>query len=188
MNNPLKDKVRPIYTELQGYLSQAPELRLPSDTSRDESLWNNFHKTLDELHELTDNDYDKFKIPLTQSSSGEYHYMDISSYRSNLGGLINRLYGECFSDEISPLGGVPNTIIQQTQSQSQTTLIQVVLDISSKIEKRLLETQSKAEKSFLEKLKAQLPNITSAVQALGMILNLANQAGVDISTLHKIFS
>lgn len=181
-----KEKIRPIYTRLQGYLDQAPKLINPYDNTDDESLWIDFHKTLEELKELTQKNYTKFTIPLEPAYSGG-NLMKISSYRAKLSGLINELYGEYFSDEISPMGKVPTTIIQQSQTQSQSTLIQLIVDISSKIEKGILDTEDQNEKDFLGKLKENLPTITNAIQLIGLMLNLANQYGISIFSLNKFF-
>ena len=52
-----RGKIRPIYSELQGYLSQMPTV----STSRAKELWLQPNKAIDELTEISGKDYSRFK-------------------------------------------------------------------------------------------------------------------------------
>ena len=56
-----KEKIRPIYSELQGYLSQTP-LPDKSDIIHDASVWKQYNESIDELNEVTTKDYSRFRI------------------------------------------------------------------------------------------------------------------------------
>jgi len=75
----MKEKVRPIYEELQGYLSQAPTIK---DVSylRDAPLWQQFNRCFDELTSLTKNDLSRFK--LNPSADDDSQYFLNTEYRS----------------------------------------------------------------------------------------------------------
>lgn len=180
-----KEKIRPIYSELQGYLSQAP-LAEKSGYLYRSLLGDQFNTTIDELNNLTGKNYDKFKVNVVRDESGTH--VRTSEYRSQLNGLIMRLYAEYFKDEASPFGGSPNMIVSQTQLQSQSAQIQMVLDFQSLIDKKLYSAKlEEKEKTFLEKIKSALPSIKSAVELIKLIISVAKSLGMDINQVANIF-
>ena len=67
----MEEKIRPIYSELQGYLSQAPKLESTIDRSTYSTLWTQVNNTIDELNKASAKNYDGFKInPETQEQKG----------------------------------------------------------------------------------------------------------------------
>jgi len=57
-----KEDIRPIYSELQGYLSQAPNGKIELITyTKGKGLWEQVNETIDELSKITGNDYSRFK-------------------------------------------------------------------------------------------------------------------------------
>ncbi len=95
----MKNDVRPIYFELQGYLSQAPQREMGAIF--DERVWNQHNETIKELEAVTGKTYDKYKI--TPERWGDKLRVTVQVYRTILGGLISRLHGEYFPDELSPI-------------------------------------------------------------------------------------
>ena len=93
-------EVKPIYFELQGYLSQAPEREKGVIFER--QVWQQHNQTVEEVEKITGKKYDRYKI----QPAGNYAMgpgVTVQAYRTILGGLISRLHGEYFPDEISPI-------------------------------------------------------------------------------------
>jgi hypothetical protein len=99
----MKDQIRPIYFELQGYLSQAPEREKGSIFEKE--VWIQHNQTIDELEKVTSKKYDRYRIhPETVNWNGVARQtITTQAYRTILGGLISRLHGEYFPDEKSPI-------------------------------------------------------------------------------------
>jgi len=179
----MKEEVRPLYNELQGYLSQAP-----SETSREtelfeESIWGQFHTTISELNTLTGKNYDKFRVkPL---EGGRSQFVRVSEYRTKLGGLISRLYGEYFGDEPAPFSGMPSTIVTQYQHQSQN--VQILLEIQGSIDKILPMVESQTERSFLQKIKGSLSSVRNIRELLNLILTTGSSMGLTLEQISKLF-
>jgi hypothetical protein len=184
MTTEMKEKIRPIYSELQGYLSQAPSGKTSS--IHHEECWNLYNQTLDELQKATNRDYKKFHISPVKGM-GEIDFIDVGVYRQKLGGLISRLHGEYFSDEIPPFSGMPSTVITQNQQQVQS--VQMFLDIQSKIieSSRQFDEGSK-ERKFIDKLKGSLSTVSNVTDMIKLCMKLAEEFGIGIAALLKIFS
>jgi len=183
-----KETIRPIYMELQGYLSQAPK---PTDRMEiyEETFWNQLNNAITLLNEITGNDYRRFCIePKFESDLG--NMIDLNAYRLKLGGLINNLYGQYFADEVEPFSGKPSTIInqQQSQSQHQEVFVKILFDIRDKIDEQLpMVADGSPEKSFLNKLKDSLSSISSIAGLLNTIFTLASQYGLSMEQLSTFF-
>ena len=101
----MKEIVKPIYFELQGYLSQAPERE--KGYIFEEQVWIQHNKTIDELEKNTGKEYTRYRINPTDSEAFggvTRKQITVQAYRTVLGGLISRLHGEYFPDESSPIG------------------------------------------------------------------------------------
>lgn len=183
-----KETIRPIYMELQGYLSQAPK---PTDRMEvyEDTFWNQLNNAVTLLNKTTGNDYNRFTIePKYETGLGKF--IELNSYRLKLGGLINNLYGQYFADEVEPFSGKPSTIInqQQSQSQHQEVFVKILFDIRDKIDEKLPTlADGSPEKTFLQKLKDSLSSISSIAGLLNTLFTLANQYGVSIDQLSTIF-
>lgn len=136
----MKDKIRPLYSELHGYLVEAP---LATDVSSyDTILVENLNKLIDKISAITTEKYERFKVRIISARTTLPGYstpadFQIQEYRSHLSGLIANLHGQFFSDEPPPFSGMPNTVINATQMQSQSVDIQLILTIQSKIDEQL---------------------------------------------------
>lgn len=193
MKTDISLKVYPIYCELQGYLDQAP--RKDSGSIREKSIWEQLHQTIDELNAITGNSYDKFKTEIKSSPTGfrdggYYSYIDVDSYRTKVGGLINKLYGEYFSDEQKPFSNVPSTIINasqtqlQAQEQHQSVLVDIAIMIAEKKHEYAIGTP---ERNFLDKITEYLKSAKDVKQIVFDIVSLAAATGVSLEFLKKIF-
>jgi len=180
-----KEKIRPLYSELQGYLSQAPIDKTPNETVWDKSLWEQYNDSIKLLSETSNDDHSRFLIKPEIGDLGPFIY--ISSYRQKLGGLISNLHGKYFSDEQAPFSGMPSTIISQSQQQDQS--VQMYLNIQSKIDHALRDVENGSqEKGFLEKFKNTLSTASNVNELFKLCFNLAKEYGIGISTLLRFFS
>jgi hypothetical protein len=179
-----KEKIKPLYSEFQGYLSQAPDSKNPNDTIFNESLWNQYNETLDLLRGISGEDYSRFKIQPEKDEDITFIY--IATYRQKLSGLISHLHGRYFSDELPPFSGMPTTVITQTQQQNQS--IQMLLEIQDQIDKKIADLPEESkERKFLEKFKGTLGSISNVTQLLSQMFKIAKDFGLDINSFMKIF-
>lgn len=179
-----KNRIKAIYGELQGYLSQTPKPNSPTDIFATNSSWERYNKAIEELSKITGGDYMRFLIrPKRQDG---YEIVHIEDYRQALNGFINTLHAQYFAEEPQPFGGSPTTVISQTQYQSQS--IQMLLDFQSKIDKTLQGLQEDSpKKKFLEKLKGSLSTIKNVTDLFSLVLKLAKDFNLKMSDLASIF-
>jgi len=185
----MKEQVRPIYSELQGYLSQAPA----GDKGLifEASIWEQHNQTIDELNTVTGKNNDRYKVEVRSIDWKRTmrRVIDSQSYRIKLGGFISRLHGEYFSDEPPPFSGMPSTMITQHQIQNQATYVQILLDLQSKIDEKLQEYKEESkEKTFLEKIKNSLSRVGNIVELIGLILRTGKELGLTVEQILKMFS
>src|SRR3972149_1291589 len=187
MERIVKNKIRPLYAELQGYLTEAPAVKYNYDHIDTASVWPQYNQAISELINKTNiKKYGRFKITPLSSQTLEA-FVRVLDYRQKLGGLIARLHAEYFFDEPAPFSGMPSTIIQQTQSQSVD--IQMLLTIQSKIDEQLSKfPDGSPEKSFLQKLKTSLTGIKDVTQLIAQLISAAKSTGLTVEELTKIFS
>jgi hypothetical protein len=189
MDNKEKQKIKPIYAELQGYLSQAPSISDKSRIFNDMTLAQQVNSSIKELNEVFEENYDKFSIEeKTIEWNGRYRkVIEIKSYRTKLGGLIARLHGKYFSDEPAPFSGMPNTVINQTQNQSQSVQIQILLETQSIIDNALHNVEKGSdEENFLNKIKDSLSSVKSVTELISLILSSAKEFGLSVVEILKI--
>lgn len=186
MSDELQKNIRSIYSELQGYLAQAPSLDKAAYL-RDSSLWEQLNSCIDELQTLTKENYSKFK--LSPQPDDDSQYVLNTEYRSKLNGLIMRLHGKYFANEQTPFSGSPSTVVSQTQAQIQSAQVSILLEFQSFIDKKLYSAELKEdEKSFLQKIKNNLPTVKTTIELVNLILQTARSLGLDIGQVIKLFS
>lgn len=186
MSIAIKNKIRPLYSEFQGYLSQAPTASSSTDSISDETMWNQYNEALKLLSDATEKDYSRFNIEPKSSRTSSGSYVRVNTYRQKISGLISNLYGEYFSDEIPPFSGMPSTVITQTQQQSVS--IQIVLDIQSKIDEILPKVESGSkEESFLKKFKSILSSISNVNELVSKCMKLAHEFGLNVQDIISLW-
>lgn len=187
----MKEKIRPIYLEFQGFLKELPRLETSASIIRESGVWNSYHKEISELNSITGGNYDNAKLDIknTQDGFSDPYYVSLAEFRFKLGGIISRLYAEFFSDERNPLDGSPTTLINNSQSQNQSFQIEIALEISDLISGKIhnLEEGSK-ERNFLEQVKEGLKNGKGVVDLVNLILSTANKLGLATAEVIKLFS
>lgn len=181
-----KKLIRPVYSELQGYLNQAPNIGDHGNAiSKDETLWTQLNSTVDELNGVTGTDFNKFKVTGIRHNQFD-SFINVSEYRTKLGGLITRLHGTYFSDEPAPFYGMPSTTItvsnQQEQSQHQT----VFVELHSVIDKKLPTLPEGKEKSFLGSLKEGLGTVKDFASLMMLISTLGQKYGIGMEQLASL--
>lgn len=181
-----KEKIRPFYSEFQGYLSQAPTSSKSIKSIYDEGIWNQYNDALKLLCDKTVRDYTRFRIDPKRSTVSSDSYVHIDTYRQKLGGLISHLHGEYFSDETPPFSGMPSTVINQTQQQNMS--VQLVLDVQTKIDELLpnLEAGTKKQK-FLEKFKGILSSVSNVNDLISKCMKLANEFGLNVQDMASLW-
>lgn len=182
-----KEDIRPIYAEIQGYLSQAPTKERTS-AIYDVNLWEQANQVIDELSRVSGEDYSRFKMTPKLSGQSRSPFIEKDTYRAKLSGLISRLHGKYFSDEIPPFSGMPSTVITQTQQQSQSIQVQMLLDFQSKIDEKInhLKPEDK-ERKFLEKLKGALASVRDYAGLIALYVTTAKEFGLTLKDLLELF-
>jgi hypothetical protein len=187
----MKEKIRLIYAELQGYLAQIPDSVETNTWTQDNTLWNQFNLLIGELKAVsrTEYNYDRFKIiPETcriSPQSEPYLRMRYSTYKASLGGLIARLHAEYFSNEEPPFRTMPSTVINQTQTQTQS--VNLLLDIQEKVISEIPKhKEGSKERNFLEKIKNALPSMKTGTDIISNILKIGSEIGLHASEIEKI--
>lgn len=185
--NDIKEKIRPVFQELQGYLSQTPLPKNTDDTIYDDNSWNQVNGCIDELNTITKKDYSKFKI-VPENGYGGGHFLKVFVLRQKLGGLIDKLHAEYFLGDERPFSSKPSTIFTQSQSQKQSVNVTMVLQIQEKVIEKLNDPNiSSIEKSFLEKVKEGLSGVKSVMDIINLILVSAGSVGLAVDGLMKLF-
>ena len=189
MEEEKKRELKAKYSELRGYLAQAPEIKGGVTKFFVESVWIQYNAAVNSLNEISGKDYSDFCIEPTCSATSSRLCMDITAYKSKLSGLISKLREEYFPDEPNPLDGVPSTVMTQNQQQSQSVHIQMIRDIQSKIDEKIDKYEDGTKgKGFLQKLKNSLSTILNVNQLIQTILKLAKDSGLNYDEASKIFT
>lgn len=188
-----KEQIQPVYSELQGYLDQAPN---NSKVIPDEDIWNQYNATIDVLASVTKQDYGRWRLePLTYQlrnfkgvavpTSG----IKETVYRQKLAGLIAWLHGEYFADEPAPFASMPSTIIHQNQTQNQSVHVEVLLELSNLINDKMNKVaEGTPEKKFLEKVRGTLSKVKSVSQFITLVMTTAKEMGITLEQLTGLFS
>ena len=182
--NDIKLRVRAIYSELIGYLSQCPIAKNPSDIFANSSPWKQHNAAILELKAVTGEDYDRFVIKPEYLNGHEI--VHIVTYRQALGGLIRRIHGTHFSDEAAPFTPTPQTVVSQSQHQTQS--VQMLLDFQSKIDQELRNVPGDQKKEgFLKECKQQLGHVKDVNDLVKLMITTARQFGLNLADLIALF-
>lgn len=177
-----QEDIRPIYHELQGYVSKAPSSDKNS-TIYDAQLWESANQAIEELNKISGVDYSRFKMTPQRLGGATHMSVEKDTYRTKLAGLIARLHGEYFASEAAPFSGMPSTIISQTQVQSQSQT-QMVLDLQSKIDEQLRNLEPGDKKhTFLKKVKSALASVKDYTGVLALYITTAQEVGLTLEEL-----
>jgi len=185
MPDDIKPKIKIIYSELKGYLSQTPMSQQTSDIFANDSSWQQYNEAINELSQITGENYNRFIIKPEHING--HNIVHIVSFRQALGGIINRIHETFFPDETPPFSGTPQTIISQSQSQSVS--IQMLLDFQSKIEKEINHAKGDPKKEgFLKRCKDNLRHVKDVNDLLKLVIETAKQFGLSVADLVALFT
>ena len=70
----MKKMLRPFYSELKGYLSQAPIVEKQSDLITDEDVWTQYNKTVNSICNISQEDLSRFLIKYKRCWCEKIHY------------------------------------------------------------------------------------------------------------------
>ncbi len=179
----MKDKIRPIYSELKGILSQAPDRGdILYDDKRD--LWERFNKLVENLKiQAANEDFSDYILQPRHTEYGEM--LSVDTYRAKISGLISRLYGTYFADELEPFTGVPSSITNV--SQNQNVSVQVYIELGMQIQSALDKAESPQEKSFIEGLKDKVSTVKSFIDFGLLMTSLSSQYGITPERIKTLF-
>lgn len=186
--NEITKNIRPIYSELQGYLNQAPGIgEHGNSVARDNTLWEQYNSAIDELNTVSGADFNKFKVTgLKQGQFGTH--IVVSELRIKLGGLIARLHGTYFSDEQAPFIGMPSTTINLSNQQNQHQQQSVFVDLAILLDKKIAAMPEGNEKSFLSELRAGIGTVKDFASLILLIADLGAKYGITLPLLSKLFN
>jgi len=186
---PTIEKVRPIYGELIGYLSQIPLAEKSNFLYEpDTKIAEYINITIDELSGVTGQDFSKFKTETEYYDDGysKGNQVSVMELRTKLNGLIMRIYATYFSEENPPFGGNPNIVVNQSQNQNQSQ-VSMLLEFQGLIDKKLNNPNIKEEeKKFLQKVRSTLPSIKSATELFSTAISIAKDFGLNMDTVHQL--
>jgi hypothetical protein len=184
------EKIRSIYGELQGYLSQIPLPRHPDERINDTGYTKNVKEIIEELGNLTGNNYSRCEVEqkLIPYNGDVNPEVEISEYRTKVGALISRIHSEFFYNSPPPFSGMSGTSIHLTQTQEQNQSQKMVLDFQEFINEKLKNYDvSSEERGFLEKIKSALSGVKNAAQLVGLILTTGQALGFTVEKISSIF-
>lgn len=196
----MKEEIRPLYLELQGYLKQLS--KNVNNIIKTEETWNNYHSVIDELNSLTGEDYNKFKLKINYINSNSfgnpYNYVNSDNFRFQLGGLIQKIYGSYFQDEknptddsTSPQNIQPANVINnvQSQSQSQSIKLEIAVEITEIIARKISDyEEGSKERTFLEQIKDGLKEGKNVVELVNLILSTGINIGLTMPVILQLLS
>lgn len=191
----MQEKIKPIYQQLMGILSQTPNFDNPHSTISTSEIWEHYNAIVDSLSAVSGKDYGQFKIePKWQewNRGSGHNVVNGTFFRQKLNGLINHLHGEYFTNERAPFSGEPQNVFEQNQVVTQNTNIEVLMMTVLEVQERLIKEESKyppdsPEGNFIKKLKDALKGVKSNIDLIITILQTAIAVGLSIEKLKNIF-
>ncbi len=182
-----REQIRPIYSFFQGCLSQAPNNnKYPIIQSSE--VWTLVNEAIDRLTAVSKEDYGRFKLVPKRGGKVAGAWVATDTYRTTLGGLISELHGRYFSDEIAPFSGMPSTVNIQSQEQSQSVNVQMLLEVQRKIDQKIKEFgEDSKERTFLQKVGDSLRCVKDAAGLIVLLANIAKECGLSVDDLKSIF-
>lgn len=156
--------IRPIYTELQGILTQMPEAGFSKVVFLSKEDVQPIFDSIEELISVANESvYDRYCPVQTQNG---YNSREI---RIKLSALILRLYGQYFPTEPQPFSGQPAISVNQYQTQKQELTASFVYIINYKLDQAIEQSEKKEDKKLFEKIK-QAIQVAKDVKEVAQIM------------------
>jgi len=177
------EQIRSIYSELKAYQSSSEKNR----SIYENSIWERFNSLIDKLTTITgDTDYEVFKL------EPKHLYGNISvsyeQYHSKINGVIGKIEGVFGTINTKDATGTRYQFIN-SQTQTQTQEIAMLLDFQSKLDSKLYDKSIKLstqEKSFLERIKSGIAGIKDYSSLILLILSEAKELGLTLEQIIKL--
>ncbi len=177
--------IRSIYTELKAYQSSIAK----NMSIYESSTWERINTLIDKLSEHTgDNDYNAFK--LDSKNDGHATYVSYEQYQSKITGVIGKIEGVYGIITTNPVKSTNYQLIN-SQTQSQTQEIIMLLDFQSKLDAKLYDKSlnlTSVEENFLKKIKSGISNIKDYSSLVLLILTHAKELGITIEQIIKLLT
>ena len=175
-----KEKIRPLYKRLCGYLSEV------SDDFIKEDVWQRYNQTVDQISIVCEKNYTFHKIIPKALRNGHLSVYG-NSFRTTLSGLITELEATYFHDETQNQAYTTGIHISQNQQQVQTLAVQIVLEAQDLVYNRSTEyKEGTTERTFLDKLKESLAGVRNATDLLKNALQIAKDLGLSPDSIFQI--
>lgn len=180
-----------------GILSQTPTYDNAHISISTQEIWEEYNKIVDKLKTVAENDkYLDFRIESKSEPWGNgivHQVVNGTFFRQKVGGLINHLHAEYFTQERSPFSGEPSAVFQQNQTVSQNTDVQIVMTLVLEIQEKLITKEQQYppesdENKFIQLLKNSLKNVKNSNDMIYQILQTASAVGLTIEKVKDIFS
>jgi len=185
-----KEKIRPVFEELQGYLQRAGALDVYNH-----EIWQHYHRVIALLNELSGEDFSRFRITIIPPNPYQHvslpEHMDPGEYTAKLTGLIRYLHCKYFRDEPSPFSIHLPTIISRAETRNQSVQMQMIVELTEQLTRnRARFTEGSKERDFIDKVKGPLQSAgsgcTSVAQLILLLLNIAKECGLSVDDLQQV--
>lgn len=114
-------------------------------------------------------------------------YIEMSSYKLALGGLISKLHADYFSDETDPFNAMSDTIINTTQNQNQSIKIEIAIEMTEFITNKMGQyKEGSVERSFLERAKQGMKEGKGLIELINLILKTGSKLGLTASAMSQL--
>ncbi len=175
------DKLKTLYAELRGILSQATPQSREHDFFTEYGALEYYDSVINELVRETEDNYDRFRLP----TSGR---LTMTTFKITVAGLIAHLRQKHFPAERDPLCTEPSAYTVQTTNVTQQVHIDMILQMDRLITKKIVEHQKGTkERTFLEKLQDGMKSASNFVDFAKTLTDAAMKAGVGIADIGRIF-
>lgn len=200
MEQGVKNQIRIIYSELEGYLESISDKDITN-----ENVWSGYNNMISKLEKLTQENYSRFKVSprIKRWSHGnnpdtgkEYGYtldvrVKIDDYKTKLNGIIKVLKTQYDLGKENSNSENGNFIFNISQNQSlrndiQISIINELINEVDKVSQRY--EQGSKEKSFLDRIKENIPNAKNTFEIIMLIFKIAKEFGFSPDKILKIFS
>lgn len=181
-SNKKLNEVKGAYEELKGVLESIQDQSTWFDddgfTDHTNSVINRISVICPEIDSI-----DSYKVSTSYSEQRGMLVQAIPT-KSRLKALLGRIKGTYELDEPSRETG---NVFVQNQSQSQSQTLSIILDLQEKIIAEIPKHgEGTKERTFLEKVKENLPTIKDAGDILSTVLKIGSEVGLSADAIRKI--
>lgn len=175
MTKILLTRIKPIYGDIKGLLSQIPLAE--TDNLVDEFIVLQLNQTLDSLIELTKTDFSMYKIPDTKRNTNWPEKFPTSIVRVQLGRVINKLEEEYGFGQATKTQSPGIVIVNKNENEIS---LQINYTIKDLIDKSSDEESKNKLRQLDQELKKPNKNWSVIKKILVWILNFSKELFLEI--------